>query len=223
MLIVLMAQRHTHSSKPSPFFGARMSDTKRYSLSLSRWHTIAERLSTLADARAKEALNTIGNTNVSFVLDTEQVEALRVRGVEATRLVALARLGFKTVAFIRDNLARANAETGVSGLLAQTAGVRRELKLVRSISEVDVTLRTSLDKVNARLEGQQGERSLSSRMNLHGSIPVNIVDNREVAKAKEEITQLELSLALLSDQVNDLNRKTIEIALPEVLAKEVGL
>ncbi len=199
-----------------------MSDSKRYSLSLSRWHTIAERLSTLADARAKEALNTIGNTNVSFTLDTEQVEALRARGVEATRLLGLARLGFKTVAAIRDNLARANAETGVSGLLAQTAGVRRELKLVRSISEVDVTLRTSLDKVNERLASQQGERSLSSRLGNSG-IPVNIVDNREVAKAKDEITQLELSLALLSDQVNDLNRKTIEIALPEVLAKEVGL
>lgn len=199
-----------------------MSHSKRFSLSLSRWHTIAERLSTLADARAKEALNTIGNTNVSFALDTEQVEALRARGVEATRLVALARLGFKTVASIRDSLARANAETGVSGLLAQTAGVRRELKLVRSISEVDVTLRTSLDKVNERLAVQQGERSISSRLG-HGGIPVNIVDNREVAKAKEEITQLELSLALLSDQVNDLNRKTIEIELPEVLAKEVGL
>lgn len=202
-----------------------MSDDKRYTLSLSRWHTVVERLSAQADARAREAVVVLDGTQVSFVLEPEQIETLKARGAEAVTKIALARQGFAAVATIRSALAKANAELGVSQLLAEQAGVRREQKLLREVGQVDVALRASLDKVNDRLVAQQ-QSGASDRMSLRlgqASIPVAVVSAEVVAQARQAAIDLEQRLAVVSDQINDLNKQTVAISLPLVLAKEAGL
>jgi hypothetical protein len=202
--------------------GYVMSETKRYSLSLSRWHAVAERISTLADTRARDALTALAGTTVNVVLETSQLEALRTRGAASLDKLRLARAGFAAVGSIRSHLARANADQGVSSLLAEQASLRRELRLVRELGSIDLALRTPLEAVNARLSVPQ--QGMDVRMaGLGRGVAIALVSADVVSDANAEAQRMETMLASLSDKINDINRHAIAIELPRELAQEAGL
>ena len=87
---------------------------KTYTVSLSRWHTIANRFKSHAEALFERAQLVLGHTSAQHELNNAQREALAERGQQALADIAQARAALQAATKVRASLAHANAQQGVS-------------------------------------------------------------------------------------------------------------
>lgn len=192
-----------------------------YTFTLSRAHAIADRLRKAADAKSEEAQNTLSGVALTAELTAEQRDVFRARGERARVQVEEARQGYTLVAHIRAAVAEANAKHGISRLLAETEAKRAEVRVLSVLVNLGnealtaATLDTLTDALKARPTDSQGR--------VLGSVRISLLGLSQFEPYRETRTVLQAQINALSDQVNDLNKNTITVELPENLAKEVGL
>jgi hypothetical protein len=189
-----------------------------YTFTLSRAHAVADRLRKGADAKRDEALMTLTGHTFNHVPSDDQVAALKSRGERALASLASAREGLRAVGHIRETLAQANATAGVSQLLAQIEAKKQEARLLSQLTGVDLLTLVPLAQVNDAFTSRSHENSLRGLSVRVGLVPLNAFDG-----LREELSVLNATISAMSDQVNDMNKKTITVELPEELAKEAGL
>lgn len=192
--------------------------TRSFSLPLSRWHHIADRIRVFGEAKRTSALAVLEGAPIRNALTTEQIEALKLRGQKALTDLVTARTAVQTVAVIRERLATANAEFGVNAVLSQAEGKRKEAALLRAVANVDLVTKVPLDNVNTVLSQQKTEREYG----FSGIRPA-VVDANALAAFEDEAIVLESEAAALTDAVADLNRNVLAIDLPIELAQAAGL
>lgn len=192
--------------------------TRSFSLPLSRWHHIADRIRVFGESKRTSALAVLEGTPIRNSLTPEQVDALKQRGQKALADLTTARAAVQTVAVIRERLATANAEYGVNAVLSQAEGKRKEAALLRAVANVDLLTKVPLDNVNTVLSQQKTEREYG----FSGIRPA-VVEASALASFEEEAAVLESEAAGLTDAVADLNRNVLSIDLPLELAKAAGL
>jgi len=192
--------------------------TRSFSLPLSRWHHIADRIRVFGESKRTSALAVLEGTPIRNSLTPEQVDALKQRGQKALADLTTARAAVQTVAAIRERLATANAEYGVNAVLSQAEGKRKEAALLRAVANVDLLTKVPLDNVNTVLSQQKTEREYG----FSGIRPA-VVEASALASFEEEAAVLESEAAGLTDAVADLNRNVLSIDLPLELAKAAGL
>lgn len=194
---------------------------KTYTVSLSRWHTIANRLKSHAEVLCERAQAVLAHTTAQHELSNAQREALSERGQQALADIAQARAALQAATTVRASLAQANAEQGVSAKLAQAEGLRREIQMLDSLGNVDLLARVSLDDANTALNKRVSEGGvLSGRAAAVplALVPLNALDGHARDKALLERQQQELM-----DEVNTLNRNNLSIDLPQEIAILAGL
>lgn len=193
-----------------------------YLLTLSRWHHVADRIKAIGQAKHHEAMKALGNTTVDQALLPEQVEALKARGAKALGLAQEAREAMAVVGAIRMALAKANAEKGITVMLAEAEAKRREAKMLAEYASIDLITRTPVSRANQALESSQNQPR-DPYMGGGRGVAVSLVASDALDFANEERVGLEAAVASLTDQVAELNRTKISIDLPAKLAKDVGL
>lgn len=193
-----------------------------YTLPLSRWHHVANRIGAIAQAKHNEALQTLGRTVIQHHLSTAQTEALRARGQRALGLVQEAREALAAVGAIRMALAQANSEKRITVLLAEAEAKRQEAKMLADYASIDLVTRTPLSHVNKALESNQHQAA-----DLYGGgsrgVPANLVAEDALDFVNDERIHLQAAVASITDQVAELNRATLTLDLPSKLAKDAGL
>ncbi len=192
--------------------------TRSFSLPLSRWHHIADRIRVFGETKRTSALAVLEGTPIRNALTDEQIAALKQRGQKALADLTTARTAVQTVAVIRERLATANAEFGVNAVLSQAEGKRKEAALLRAVANVDLLTKVPLDNVNTVLSQQKTEREYG----FSGIRPA-VVDASALSSFEDEASVLESEAAALTDAVADLNRNTLSIELPLDLAQAAGL
>lgn len=194
---------------------------KTYTVPLSRWHTIANRLKSHAETAFERAQSILGHTNAQHELSDAQRQALAQRGEQALADLDQGRACLKAATKVRSHLAQANATRGVSAKLAEAEGLRREIQLLDSLTSVDLLARVSLEDANAALTKRVGEGSVMGSRAL--SVPLALVPLNALDKHEREKSLLERQQQELMDEVNTLNRNTLEIELPQDIASLAGL
>lgn len=190
-----------------------------YTLSLSRWHTVATRLRASAEAMMETGLAVLGGTSVQHELSDAQIQALKQRGERALADINTARSSLRAVTKIRAALAVANANAGVTETLAEAEGLRAEMRQLEGLSQIDPLKQVEIDQANAavRKNGEGNVRGYGM------GVPVALV----ALNALDEITRDRAVLARrqteLMDQVNDRNRATLTLAIDEAVAAVAGL
>lgn len=192
--------------------------TRSFSLPLSRWHHIADRIRVFGESKRTSALAVLEGAPVRNTLTVEQIDALKQRGQKALADLTTARTAVQTVATIRERLATANAEFGVNAVLSQAEGKRKEAALLRAVANVDLVTKVPLDNVNTVLSQQKTDREYG----FSGIRPA-VVDANALSAFEDEAVVLESEAAALTDAVADLNRNTVSIDLPVELAQAAGL
>ena len=104
-----------------------------YTLSLSRWHKVAERLARKHLELTQAAKNVFLNTQVSGYLGEGQVARLQSDGARALADIQKAFQVQDGVMAIRQAIGDANARVGVATLLAQHDAMSRRQKLLEAI------------------------------------------------------------------------------------------
>lgn len=189
-----------------------------YTFTLSRAHAVADRLRKVAEAKRDDALIILSGHSFNHAPSEEQVAALNMRGERALTSLLEAREGLLAVGLIREKLAEANATAGVSQLLAQIEAKKHEARLLSQVTAIDLLTMVPLKQVDVAFKNRASEAGSS-----HRSIHVSVVPLQAFEGMRAELATLNATISALSDQVNDLNKKTITVALPPILACEAGL
>lgn len=192
---------------------------KLYTLPLSRWHHVADRIRIVGETKQKSAYNALNGTVLNHKISAEQEKALFERGQKALHDFSIARLAYQTVALIREKVAQSNAEFGVNALLSQAEGKRKEALALRSLLSIDLLTKVPLSDVNKVFSETTEDKDTYGYTNVNP----NLVDLSSFNDFDVQASQLESEVANLTDVVADINRNKLGIELPEELAKLAGL
>ena len=191
-----------------------------YTLSLSRWHKVAERLSRTYSELTQSVRTTYNNTLVSGYLGDHQVARIRELGeLEASNLCRAFTIQDALIQ-IRQSIGDINAKIGVNRELAEYDALMRRHKLLESILAAQSTDMVSLDEI-ARLPSQivQEERYDRSRV----MIKVKVLATDSEFMLRQEADRLRARAYASADRISDLNRERLTLELPEDIAAAAGL
>jgi hypothetical protein len=193
---------------------------KPHTLSLSRWHKVAERLSRSYTELTQKARNTFTNTQINGFLGDAQVERLRDQGNQ--QMIAVHR-AFKiqdALAEIRQAIGETNARTGVSKALATYDALNRRHKFLESIltaQSSDMVVFDEISQLPKQLVSE--DRYDRSKTNVR----IRMLDGEMAESLRAEAEELRIRVYALADRISDLNRERLTLELPEDIALAAGL
>lgn len=193
---------------------------KTYTLSLSRWHKVAERLSRTYTELTSGVRNTYNNTQINGFLGVAQVARLKE---DADSEMANLRRAFQlqdALISIRQAIGQANAQTGVAKELAEYDALTRRHKLLGSILTAQSSDMVGFDEM-PQLPKQLVSEDRYDRS--RGALRVRMLDVSTELALRAEATELQARVYALADRISDLNREALELSLPEEIALAAGL
>ncbi len=195
-------------------------ESKRFELTLSRWHKVAERLSALAAERVKLAKDLYTNTQVSSWNKAGVTERAARLAEEAKAALGLHSLLVDAIVAIRSRLALRNAELGVSAKLSELAGLERRIGMLNAILQgqfPDMVRPVDLGEVPRELAEDRGFLKSATRITLR------LLPDAEYEAMRAEHSALQGRAHALADAVADLNRSRMELELHVSIARLAGL
>jgi len=194
---------------------------KTYTLSLSRWHKVAERLSrdyTETVFAVREGFN---NTRISAHLGESQETFLQSRSAEYENALERAFRLQDAVTDIRIALGDANARHGITAVLGEFDKLNRRIKALSSILEGQRSDMVAIGELKNLPEVFISDNDSYSRS--RPEIRVRMLEPQAEQKLRKELEGLKSKAYALGDKVNDLNRATVEIEVSEEVARLAGL
>ena len=195
----------------------------KYSLTLSRWHKIAERLNAGSKERETRALAALTATTVS-PWNKEGVEAKAVDIAERARAdLAVIDAATEAVARIRAALALRNVELGISERLARADAANRRAKLYREVLDkqsMDMLKPADMRYVPAAVTSDE---PYSFGRRAGSVITLAIADKVLLDELRAKLAREQAHAHVLLDEVADANRDKLELELEKELSEIAGL
>jgi len=194
----------------------------KYSLTLTRWHKVAERINAALKEREARTLAVLTATTIS-PWNKEGVEAKSEDlAARAKSDLALIETGTAAVAGIRTALAQRNAALGISERLAEADAVNRRVKLYREVlvkQDADMVRPADVRHVPAAIGGDDTSWIRRSA----ATITLAIADRAMLDELRSKLTREQARSHALLDAVADANREKLELDLADELVEIAGL
>jgi hypothetical protein len=191
-----------------------------YTLSINRWHKVAERLSKAYTELSQSARNAYTNTQIAGFLGESQVERLRESAESEMQKLFRAFEIQDALSDLRRAIGEVNARNGVSLELAQYDALMRRHKLLEIILNAQTSDMVSLSEI-AMLPNQIMGDGLYERS--RSKIKVKVLENEHETRLRKEAEALLAKAYALADRINDLNQERMTLELPEEMASVAGL
>lgn len=186
-------------------------------VSLSRAHKIAERLQGIVSELYAKAEAQGGSVVVTGGITAPHVSRLRQQGIDALETSEKASRLLTELAGIRTALALANADHGVSKLLAEIAVVKQSIAHKKKLLKFAAVQGTHVQDLPAA-----GTLEESSRENLPlQTVAVNVLGEHAAKTLEKEIGELQAKLYQLDDALAQANTNQVQLSLTPELLKEV--
>ncbi|MDR3298734.1 MAG: hypothetical protein LBU43_01715 [Candidatus Accumulibacter sp.] len=193
---------------------------KSYTLSLSRWHKVAERLARIYAELTQNAKDTFNNTQISGYLGESKVDRLReLSKIQIANLQRAFRVQ-DALAHIRQAVGEGNAKTGVAKELADYDALSRRHKLLESILTAQDGEMVTFEEMR-QLPSQIVTEDRYDRGKA--GVRVRMFDAQSFAALRAEADGLRTRIYALTDRISDLNRERLTLELQEKIAQEAGL
>ena len=193
---------------------------KNYTLSNSRWHKVAERLSRTYTELTQGVRKTYTNTQISGYLGESQIARIRELGErEAINLLRAFTLQDALI-LIRQAIGEVNAKTGVTHELAEYDALMRRHKLLENILTAQSTDMIGLDEI-LMLPQQVAKEDRYDRSSAN--VTVKVLSSETESDLRRQAEALLVKAYALSDKISDLNREKLSLDLPEDIAQAAGL
>jgi len=195
--------------------------SKTCTLTLTRWHKVAERLSREYTESVYATKQTLNNTKVSSYLGTEQQVALRSATQDATERLARAFRVQDAVSEVRQALGDANVKNGVSPKLAELDKLNRRLKVVTDLVEGQGPSMISIEQLeNIPADYVADGNSYDSKRPL---LHVRMLSKDDLTRLKADFESIRSQAYALSDEVADLNKATLTLTVSLEVAALAGI
>ena len=196
----------------------------KYTLTLSRWHKVAERINTALKER---------ESNVKKAFTATAVSAWNKEGIEekaatiarrAADDLELIETGARAVAQIRAALAIRNAELGIAARLAEAEAAGRGVALYKSVIEgqdADMVRPESVRGLPATLVGDSDPIGFGRRATP--TVTLQTADAPLLESLRAKLARERARATRLLDEVADLNREKLDIDVPQEVLEIAGL
>jgi hypothetical protein len=188
-----------------------------HTLTLTRWHKVAERINAALKEREARAVAAFTAAAIS-PWNKEGVEQKAAAiAARAKADLALVEQGSGAVAAIRAALALRNAELGIAARLAEVEAANRRIALYRAVLEkqsVDMVQPEHVRHVPAHAV-PEGEPSWGRREAPR--ITLQVADAALLAELASKLAREQARTHALLDEIADLNREKLELDIaPEL-------
>lgn len=195
----------------------------QYTLTLSRWHKVAERINAALKERESQAKSALTATTISpWNKDGVEEKAAEI-AQRATDDLALIEAGTGAVARIRAALAIRNAELGVSAKLAEAESANRAAAVYKAIIEGQKPDMVRPESVRALPDVLTDAETFGFGRRTAGLITLQIANTALVGSLREKLAREQARATRLLDEVADLNREKLEIDVAHELIAIAGL
>jgi len=196
----------------------------KYTLTLSRWHKVAERIN--AALKEREAI-------VKAAFTATAISPWNKEGVEekaadiarrASEALALVEAGALAVAAIRAALALRNAELGIAGKLAEVEAANRRAALYKAVidgQKPDMVRPENVRVLPGELIGESESWGFARRAAV--AVTLQTADTALIDTLREKFAREQARATRLLDEIADLNRETVEIEVAQDVAGIAGL
>ena len=196
----------------------------KYTLTLSRWHKVAERVNIAlkereANVKAAYTATAISPWNKQGVEEKAAVIARR-----AEDDLALVESGAQAVAVIRAALAVRNAQLGISGRLAEAEAANRRVALYKAVidgQKADMVRPDAVRSLPGELVGETDSWSFTRRAAV--AVTLQTAEAALIEALREKLAREQARATRLLDEVADLNREKLEVDVPQELIGIAGL
>ena len=192
-----------------------------YTLTLTRWHKVAERLSREYTEAVYAVKQTLTQTRVSTYLGQDQEVSLQLESHNAEERLQRAFRVQDALADVRRVIGDANVHHGVSAKLAEFDKLNRRLKVVTELIEAQSANMVSIEQLKNIPQDYvaDGSHYESKRPQLH----VRMLGREAIANLKQEFESIRARAYALSDEIANLNRATANVALSKEVATLAGI
>ena len=196
----------------------------QYTLTLTRWHKVAERI----NAALRERESDVKAAFTSTAISPWNKEGVEEKAADIARRgaddLALIEVGARAVAHIRTALAIRNAELGVSAKLAEAESANRAAALYKAIIEGQKADMVRPESVRALPVGLAGEADTFGFVRRTAAvITLQIANVALVGSLREKLAREQARATRLLDEIADLNREKLEIDVPQEVIGIAGL
>jgi hypothetical protein len=192
-----------------------------HTLTLTRWHKVAERLARDYSESVSESRSTLSQTVISAYLGPEQEEFLQNQAQSAITNMERAFRIQDAVAHIRHLVGDANVHEGVSAKLAEFDKLNRRVKTLSEVVESQ-----SSDMVSVTQLRNIPKDYVADGANYDSKRPkikVRMLAAQELELLADQLVSARKAAYALSDEVSDLNKAKLTIELEAEVADAAGL
>ena len=194
---------------------------KTYTLSLSRWHKVAERLAREYTETVHKSKQVLTQTRVSAYLGESQEQTLRDAASNWNERMAHAFRLQDSIADIRRALGDRNVQSGVSGLLAEFDKLNRRQRMLSEIVDGQTADMIGIGELkNIRSDYLADGDGYDSR---RPQLQVRMLDQADVRRLQQELDAVRARTYALADEIAELNKTTVLLELTEEAALAAGL
>lgn len=192
-----------------------------FSLTLTRWHKVAERINAALKEREERTMAALTATTIS-PWNKEGIEAKADEiAVRAKSDLALIESATAAVSRIRSALGTRNAELGISARLAEAEAANRKVKFYRELLEKQKADMVKPADVRYVPVSVAADEPLWARRSA--AITLAIADKTLLEELRSKLAREQARAHVLLDAVADANREKLELDLTDELIEIAGL
>jgi hypothetical protein len=192
-----------------------------YTLTLTRWHKVAERLAREYGESVSESRSTLTQTAISAYLGEEQEEFLQTQTQTALTNLDRAFRIQDAVAHVRHLVGDANVREGVSAKLAEFDKLNRRVKALSEVVESQSSDMVSVTQLRSIPKDYVADGA--SYDSKRPRIKVRMLDTQALERLADQLSNARKAAYALSDEVSDLNKAKLSIELETEVASAAGL
>ena len=192
-----------------------------YTLTLTRWHKVAERLAREYGEAVSESRSTLTQTAISAYLGEEQEEFLQTQTQTALTNLDRAFRIQDAVAHVRHLVGDANVREGVSAKLAEFDKLNRRVKALSEVVESQSSDMVSVTQLRSIPKDYVADGA--SYDSKRPRIKVRMLDSQALERLADQLSNARKAAYALSDEVSDLNKAKLSIELETEVASAAGL
>jgi len=192
-----------------------------YTLTLTRWHKVAERLARDFGESASECRSTLTQTVISAYLGEEQEQFLQAQTQNALGNLERAFRIQDAVAHIRHLVGNANVHEGVAAKLAEFDKLNRRVKTLSEVVDSQSTDMVSITQLRSIPKDYVADGA--NYDSKRPKIKVRMLGMQDLEKLASQLDAARKAAYALSDEVSDLNKAKLSIELETDVASAAGL
>jgi len=194
-----------------------------HTLTLTRWHKVAERINSALKERETRAVAAFVATTISPWNKEGVEQKVAAIAARAKADLALIEAAGAAVAAIRSALALRNAELGIAGRLAEVEATNRRIALYRAVLEKQTADMVQPEHVRHVPAHAVPEAEPAWGRREAPRVTLQVADAGLLAGLATKLAREQARAHALLDEIADLNREKLELDLAPELNEIAGL